>query len=94
MKKKILLLGTLSILIITSLTGCNWGARSFGGTMTVDLPAGYKLQEATWKDDELWYLVRPFREGEAPEIWTLEEKTNFGVIEGKVILQEHNKVED
>ena len=20
-------------------------------------PKGYKLQEATWKDDELWYLV-------------------------------------
>ena len=57
MRKRIILLGLLVSTIMFSLTGCNWSARKFGGTMNVELPEGYKLQEATWKDDELWYLV-------------------------------------
>lgn len=94
MRKRIILLGLLICTIMCSLTGCNWGARNLGGTMNVNLPAGYKLQEATWKDDELWYLVRPMREGEYPEEWRMEEKTNIGVIEGTVIFHEHDKEED
>ena len=91
MRKRIILLGLLVSTIIFSLTGCNWSTRKFGGTMNVELPEGYKLQEATWKDDELWYLVRPMREGEYPEDWILEEKTNMGVIEGTVIFHESKK---
>ena len=91
MKKRIILLGLLVSTIMFSLTGCNWNARSFGGTMDVELPEGYKLQEATWKDDKLWYLARPMREGEYPEDWILEEKTNMGVIEGTVIFHESKK---
>ena len=81
MRKRIILLGLLVSTIMFSLTGCNWSARNFGGTMDVELPEGYKLQEATWKDDELWY----------PEDWILEEKTNMGVIEGTVIFHESKK---
>ena len=91
MRKRIILLGLLVSTIMFSLTGCNWSARSFGGTMDVELPEGYKLQEATWKDDELWYLMRPMREGECPEDWILEEKTNMGVIEGTVVFHETKK---
>ena len=47
MRKRIILLGLLISTIMFSLTGCNWSARSFGGTMDVELPEGYKLQEAT-----------------------------------------------
>lgn len=88
MKNKILF--TLTALTLTfGLTGCgNTLARSFGGTITVDLPVGEKLQEATWKDDELWYLTRPMREDEEPETWKFQEKSNYGVIEGTVIFKE------
>ena len=91
MRKRIILLGLLVSTIMFSFTGCNWSARKFGGTMNVELPEGYKLQEATWKDDELWYLIRPMHEDEYPEDWRLEEKTNMGVIEGTVIFHETKK---
>lgn len=91
MKKRIVIFGLIVCAIVFSLTGFNWGARNFGGTMEIDLPEGYKLQEATWKDDELWYLIRPMHKDEYPEDWTLEEKSNMGVIEGTVIFHESKK---
>lgn len=41
--------------------GCteNQKAKSFGGNAEIELPAGEKLVNATWKDDDLWYLTRP-----------------------------------
>lgn len=88
MKKTLSTIALIAV-ILFGLSGCgNTLARSYGGTLTVDLPAGQKLQEATWKDSELWYLTRPMRDGEEPETWTLQEKTDYGVIEGKVIFKE------
>lgn len=88
MKKKLL----ISLLTFATsamlLTGCQSMARSFGGTHTIELPKNEKLELITWKDDELWYLTRPMREGEEPEIWTYQESANFGVVEGKVIIKE------
>ena len=88
MKKKILI--SLSILTTSAmlLTGCQSIARSFGGTHTIKLPKNEKLELITWKDDELWYLTRPMREGEKAETWTYQESTDFGVVEGKVIIKE------
>lgn len=88
MKKKILI--SLSILTTSAmlLTGCQFGARSFGGTHTIELPKNEKLELITWKDDELWYLTRPMREGEKAETWIYQESTDFGVVEGKVIIKE------
>ena len=88
MKKKILI--SLSILTTFAmlLTGCQSMARSFGGTHTIELPKNEKLELITWKDDELWYLTRPMREGEKAETWTYQESTDFGVVEGKVIIKE------
>jgi hypothetical protein len=60
----------------------------YGGTINIDLPVGEKLAEVTWKDNNLWYLTRPMREGEEAETWTFQEKSNYGVMEGKVILKE------
>lgn len=87
MKFKILAL----ILFSFALIGCteNQRARSFGGTMTVDLPAGEKLFDITWKEHELWYCTRPMRDGEKAEIYTFQEKSSYGTFEGTVILVEH-----
>lgn len=88
MKKKILI--SLSILTTSAmlLTGCQSMARNLGGTHTIELPKNEKLELITWKDDELWYLTRPMREGEKAETWTYQESTDFGVVEGKVIIKE------
>jgi hypothetical protein len=85
MKKRIavVLLG-LTLL----LTGCNEAARSFGGTMTLKLEKNQKLEMITWKEDSLWYLVRPMRDGESAETYEFKEDTTTGLLEGTVIIVE------
>lgn len=88
MKKKII--GGIVLLVVMgfSLTGCKSLAKSYGGTITIDVPKGQKVIEATWKDSDVWYLTRPMREGEEPETFTFQEDSNLGIIEGKVIFKE------
>jgi hypothetical protein len=55
-------------------------ARSYGGTLDINLPPSTKLVTATWKDTaDLWYLHRPMRTGEVPEIsiWSLSSNCAF-----------------
>ena len=88
MKKKII--GGIALLVVMgfSLTGCKSVAKSYGGTISIDVPKGQKVIEATWKDSDVWYLTRSMREGEEPETFTLQEDSNLGIIEGKVIFKE------
>lgn len=87
-KKKILAMLIICCIGANSLTGCNWTAKHIGGEANIELPAGQKLVEATWKGDSLWCLTRPMREGEEPETWTLQEDSNYGVLEGTVTIKE------
>lgn len=89
MKKKII--GGIALLAVMGfgLTGCKSVAKSMGGTISIDVPEGQKLIEATWKDSDVWYLTRPMREDEKPETFTLQEDSNFGIMEGKVIFKEN-----
>lgn len=82
--------GALLIVMTLAAVGCteNQRAKSFGGTATVNLPAGKKLVNATWKETSLWYLTRPMRADEKAETYEFAENSNFGVIEGKVIFVE------
>lgn len=82
--KKVLMI----ILFAVLLSSCQWGARTFGGTVEVRLPAGKKLVTATWKDADLWYLVRDRRQGEPVETLVFEESSALGIAEGKVIFYE------
>ena len=82
------LIGALfALLILSSCTGQE-RAKGFGGTAEVELPSKQKLVNVTWKETNLWYLTRPMREGEKAETLTLQESSNYGVIEGKVIFKE------
>ncbi|ALA07216.1 hypothetical protein SECTIM467_92 [Brevibacillus phage SecTim467] len=88
MKKAVLGLAAMVMLSVT-LVGCNPVARSFGGTITVDVPKGQKFVNATWKDkDSIWYITRPMREGETPETFFFQEDTTLGILEGTVIFKE------
>lgn len=88
MKKKILMVLSLVTVIGTVMTGCQGAARSFGGSVTLRLDPGTKLEEITWKDDSLWYLSRPMREDEVPETHTFQQSSEWGVFEGTVIVIE------
>ena len=82
--KKIILLA----IMVLCLTGCHETTKDFGGNMTIELPKGQKLEEITWKDTNLWYLTRPMREDEVAETHTFQQKSEFGVFEGTVIIIE------
>jgi len=72
-------------------TSCteNKRAKSYGGTQTINLPAKTKLVNVTWKEgSSMWILTRPMREDETPETLTFTEKSGFGLVEGKVIINE------
>lgn len=66
----------------------NQRAKQLGGTATYELPKGKKLITVTWKKGDLWYLTRDMREGEKPETYEFQEESNFGIMEGKVIVKE------
>lgn len=78
----------LSLSICLVLTGCQSATKSIGGEMTLELEPGHKLETITWKGDSLWYLTRPTRENEQPETHTFQQSSNFGVLEGTVIVVE------
>ena len=81
-------MGFVLIFFITNMVGCQSVARSMGGDITIELEAGEKLEEITWKDDSLWYLTRPMRPDEKAETHVFEQSSNFGIIEGSVTIIE------
>ena len=92
MKKKIITIILCIEALTISLTGCQSATKSFGGTTTLNLDPGLKLEEITWKDDNLWYMTRPMRADEVAETHTFNQSRDFGP-EGEVIVIEHNKEE-
>lgn len=85
MKRKIVL---LTILLSVVLMGCQNAVRSFGGSMTIELEPGQKLEEITWKEDSLWYLTRPMTEDDVAETHTFQQSSEWGVFEGTVTIVE------
>ncbi len=88
MKKilKYMLATFLIALVMCSATGCQTTTRNFGGTTTLKLEPNRKLEEITWKDDSLWYLTRPMRDDEEPEVHIFKESDSLGILEGTVKL--------
>lgn len=70
-------------------TGCNSAAKYYGGSMTIELPAGEKFIACDWdEDDGFWYLTRPMRAGEFAETYTFQQDTTWGVFEGTITIIE------
>jgi predicted small secreted protein len=87
--KKFLLIGAVVVGLSGLLSGCNPMARKYGGDITIDLPKGEKLVNATWKEDSVWYLTRPMKVGEQEETYIFKEDSTFGLLEGTVYIKEH-----
>ena len=83
MKKVVMQLMAMTAI---ALSGCteNKRAKEYGGEMMIEVPKDRKVVTATWKDSQLWYLTRPRKQGERAETWVLQEKSNFGWMEGKI----------
>lgn len=86
----IIVIALFFAIIFTACTD-NRMAREYGGTQTITLEPGYKLVEATWKGDNLWYLVEPMEEGYIPSKKEFIESSSYGLYEGKVVFIERDK---
>lgn len=94
MKRKTCAVILAMILLTVTLSGCEQTiAKNYGGDMTIDLPPGEKLETIPWKDDSLWYLTRPMREGETAETHVFKQSTSMGVFEGTVTVVEYEEGE-
>jgi hypothetical protein len=63
-------------------------AKSWGGSYSVNLDPGERLITAEWHGDEIWHLTRPLEEGEHPRVYFFKEKSRWGIIQGKVTINE------
>lgn len=80
-----------SVITVTLLnTSCtdNERARNYGGTETINLPANEKVMNVTWKEQNLWVLTRPMHPSDSAETVVFQEKSSYGVYEGKIIIVE------
>ena len=85
MKKMILLIGMFICFCCCTEQSM---VRDFGGSMTIVLPEGQELMEATWKDENLFYLTRPMADDYVPVTKTFQESSSFGVMESTVYFVE------
>ena len=76
---------TMVAITLLALASCtdNQRARNFGGTETIKIEPQEKFINITWKKDNLWVTVQDTITG---TIYA-KEKSSFGVIQGKVIIQ-------
>lgn len=86
----IVILTAFIILAGYNLTTTQMAAHHFGGKMTINLNRGEKLEEITWKNNNLW-VVTTKRDvtKEQPKIHHFREHSPFGVIEGDITIIEH-----
>ena len=62
--------------------------RMFGGTVTINVPAGYKVTSATWKESNLFYFMETMEDDYIPQCKKFVESSSFGVLESEIIFNE------
>ena len=83
------IIGMVGALIVPMFGGCQqMSAKSWGGSFTVKLNPGMKLESCTWKENQLWMLTTKRNETEEPKIHKFIEKSTLGLLQGEVIIEE------
>lgn len=73
------LLVLLTGIVITSCTE-QIRARNLGGTMVIEVPNGYKVTSATWKESDLFYFIEPMEEGYQPKQKKFIESSSYKIL--------------
>ena len=85
--KKILFI--FIVCVSMSLMSCEQAiTRRYGGNMTVNLNAGERLVEVTWKENSVWYLVEPMDSNYEPKTKVFKENSMLGIAEGSITFIE------
>ena len=79
--KRLFLIAVVAMTIISCTD--NQRARSFGGTETIKLQPNEEFINITWKQDNLWVIVKDKTTGK----FYAREKSSFGMMEGKVVIE-------
>ena len=87
MKKILLIMAAVLSMVAISCTQ-NQRARNLGGTMEVKVKPGYKVTMATWKNDDLFYMIEEMDSSYVPKKKVLVEDASFGILETKVVFTE------
>jgi hypothetical protein len=87
MKKIYLFLSLLTILSFSSCTE-QMMVRGLGGKMEIEVPAGYKVTSATWKEAELFYFLEPMEDDYVPKEKKFVESSSYGILESEVTFKE------
>ena len=74
----------LTVILMLFAFSCtkNQRAKKWGGTAEMNLPKGQKLINCTWKDSDLWYLMRPMTVNDTACTYTFQEQSSFGLFSG------------
>ena len=90
LKKLVFYFFAICIFITMTIMSCtdNQKARIYGGTQTIHLESGQRLINATWKQDNLWFITEPMDSDYVPKTKTFHESSNFGVWQGSVVFIE------
>ena len=86
--KKFIIVALIAIFAL-GVFGCtsNQRARTWGGNEVITLKPGQRLDNITWKLDQLW-LLQHSEPSKKPQTYTFEEKSSFGMVEGKITIIE------
>lgn len=87
--KKIFLVVLVGVVVL-GMYSCTEQERvkNLGGNMTVTLPKGYKLDEVTWKESNIWYLIEEMDSDYIPKKKIFTEESGFGIMEGTITFVE------
>lgn len=80
----------LLFVVLATFTSCtdNQSVKGWGGTADFEMPAGQKLINVTWKNNELWYLTREMTDKDSCESYKFQEKSSWGIMEGTYLIKE------
>ena len=77
---------TLALITMLAFSSCtqNQRARNLGGTMEIKVKPGYKVTMATWKQNNLFYMIEKADSSYVPTEKILVEDSSLGILEAEV----------
>ncbi|MFA5071333.1 MAG: hypothetical protein WC511_03070 [Candidatus Pacearchaeota archaeon] len=83
--EKLLVICLIAVIVIgvAGLFLPNTFAKAFGGTLEISTPKGFTALNVTWKNSDLWVLMKNDSTGEL----VFQEYSRFGILQGKVIIK-------
>lgn len=88
MKKILFIIAAVATITLFSSCTEQERARMYGGNTTINVPAGYKVTSATWKENDIFYFIEPMEADYTPKEKVFVESSSWGVLESKVTFIE------